>query len=196
VKKCLGLWPPKVFTLLTLAIIGAGPLGRWLAARAAEAGHTVFLEDVMPLNLRHAQEELRQRLGPTTLPLVSFVNTIEDALRTADLAIDCVPDELESKLEIFCLMDRMSPPRTVFATPSTKLSIADLASCTYRPGQCVAILRTAASFTSAEHAESTLLRISTTSKTSEATINLLNEFWTNLGFTPAIELDSAEATLI
>lgn len=182
--------------MLTLAIIGAGPLGRWLAARAAEAGHTVFLEDVMPLNLRHAQEELRQRLGPATLPLVSFVSTIEDALRTADLAIDCVPDELESKLEIFCLMDRMAPPRTVFATPSTKLSIADLASCTYRPAQCVAILRTAASFTSADHVESTLLPISTTSKTAEATINLLNEFWTNLGFTPTIELDAAEANLI
>ena len=28
--------------------------------------------------------------------------------------IDCVPDELESKLEIFCLLDRMAPPRTVF----------------------------------------------------------------------------------
>ena len=182
--------------MLTLAIIGAGPLGRWLAARAAEVGHTVFLEDVMPLNLRHAQEELREKLGPATLPRVSFVATIEDALRTADLAIDCVPDELESKLEIFCLMDRMSPPRTVFATPSTKLSIADLASCTYRPEKCVAILRTAASFTTAEHAESTLLPLAFTSKTTDATIDLLKDFWSHLGFTPTIELDSAEANLI
>jgi 3-hydroxybutyryl-CoA dehydrogenase len=90
----------------------------------------------------------------------------------------------------------MAPPRTIFATPSTKLSIADLASCTYRAAQCVAILRTAASFTSADHIESTNLPISTTSKTSPATIALLNEFWTNLGFTPTIELDSAEANLI
>lgn len=159
-------------------------------------GHTVFLEDIMPLNLRHAQEELRQRLGPATLPLVSFVTTIEDALRHADLAIDCVPDELESKLEIFCLMDRMAPPRTIICTPSTKLSIADLASCTYRAEKCVAILRTAASFTTADHTESTNLPIATTSKTTEATINLLNEFWTNLGFTPTIARDPVEATLI
>ena len=68
---------------------------------------------------------------------VTFVSTIEDAVREADLAIDCVPDELESKLEILCLLDRMAPPRTVLATPTTRLSIADLASCTYRAGQCV-----------------------------------------------------------
>ena len=72
----------------------------------------------MPLNLRHAQEELRTMLNEASLPRVTFVSKVEDALRTADLAIDCVPDELESKLEIFCLMDRMAPPRTVFATPS------------------------------------------------------------------------------
>ena len=87
----------------------------------------------MPANLHHAQESFRQELGPQALPDVAFVSTIEDAVREADLAIDCVPDELESKLEILWLLDRMAPPRTVLATPTTDLSIADLASCTYRP---------------------------------------------------------------
>jgi threonine dehydrogenase-like Zn-dependent dehydrogenase len=48
----------------TVAIIGAGPLGRWLALAAARAGFRVQLEDVMPANLHHAQELLRQQLGP------------------------------------------------------------------------------------------------------------------------------------
>ena len=123
----------------TVAIIGAGPLGRWLALSAARAGFRVLLEDVMPANLHHAQEALRAALGSGSLPNVAFVSTVEDAVREADLAIDCVPDELESKLEILWLLDRMSPPRTVFATPTTRLSIADLAGCTYREGKCVAI---------------------------------------------------------
>jgi 3-hydroxybutyryl-CoA dehydrogenase len=123
----------------TIAIIGAGPLGRWLALEAARAGFAVLLEDVMPSNLHHAQEALRTALGPEALPSVQFVSTVEDAVREADLAIDCVPDELESKLEILWLLDRMSPPRTVFATPTTRLSIADLANCTYRPEKCIAI---------------------------------------------------------
>ncbi len=126
-----------------VAIIGAGPLGRWLAFAAARAGYRVMLEDVMPSNLHHAQEELRRELSPgnpdAMIEKISFVQSIEDAVREADLAIDCVPDELESKLEILWLLDRMAPPRTVLATPTTKLSIADLASCTYRPERCIAI---------------------------------------------------------
>jgi len=65
--------------------------------------------------------------------------TVEDAVRDADLAIDFVPDELESKLEIFSLLDRMAPPRTILCTPTNALSITDLASCTYRSGLCVAL---------------------------------------------------------
>src|ERR1700691_899583 len=124
---------------LTVAIIGAGPLGRWLALGAARAGFRVLLEDVMPANLHHAREAIRLELNPRALPAVAFVSTIEDAVREADLAIDCVPDELESKLEILWLLDRMAPPRTVIATPTTNLSIADLASCTNRPEKCIAI---------------------------------------------------------
>ena len=129
-----------------MAIIGAGPLGRWLALAAARAGYRVLLEDVMPANLHHAREALRRALSRRpALPAVAFVSTIEDAVRDADLVIDCVPDELESKLEIFCLLDRMAPPRTVFATPTTRLSIADLAACTYRADKCVAIVAEAGS---------------------------------------------------
>ena len=36
-------------------------------------------------------------------------------MREADIAVDFVPDELESKLEIFCLVDRMAPPKTMSA---------------------------------------------------------------------------------
>jgi 3-hydroxybutyryl-CoA dehydrogenase len=46
--------------------------------------------------------------------------TVEDAVRDADLAIDFVPDELESKLEIFSLLDRMAPPRTILCTPNQR----------------------------------------------------------------------------
>ena len=203
-----------------VAIIGAGPLGRWLALAAARAGFRVQLEDVMPANLHHAQELLRQQLGPqplaetplalkghgfsraanaaisdsalapeATLP-VAFVSTIEEAVRNADLVIDCVPDELESKLEILLLLDRMAPPRTVLATPTTRHSIADLASCTYRADRCVAIEAEASSLT--EGASRTIL-LRTTSRTSVETVALLTRFWSRLGFTASFAPDAAEA---
>jgi len=180
----------------TVAIIGAGPLGRWLALQAARAGYRVLLEDVMPQNLHHAQEFIREQLGIEVLSGgagagVAFVSTIEDAAREADLAIDCVPDELESKLEIFCLLDRMAPPRTVLATPTTQLSISDLASCTYRPDKCVAIAHEASSLAEGADRE---IQMRTTSKTSAQTIDLVARFWTRLGFTVTFALDPNEAT--
>ena len=168
----------------TVAIIGAGPLGRWLALEAARAGFSVLLEDVMPSNLHHAQELIRQELNSATIPTVQFVSTIEDAARHADLVIDCVPDELESKLEILWLLDRMAPPRAVFATPTTRLSIADLANCTYRPEKCIALVLEAKSLT-ATPTRQILLR--TTPRTAPATTALLEDFWRRLSFTPTFE---------
>lgn len=149
----------------------------------------------MPLNLRHAQEDLRTHLNAATLPRVNFVTTLEDALSSADLAIDCVPDELESKLEIFCLMDRMAPPRTVFATPSVKQSIADLASCTYRPEKCIAILRKAAEFTTAPVAEQSRLQLAVTSRTDGEARLMVEQFFTLLGFTTEAVQDASESML-
>jgi 3-hydroxybutyryl-CoA dehydrogenase len=203
---------------VTVAIIGAGPLGRWLALSAAHAGFRVLLEDVMPANLHHAQEALRAVLGPEAIieteggggfnpriesttksralapeGHVSFVSTIEEAVRNADLVIDCVPDELESKLEILWLLDRMAPPRTVLATPTTRLSIADLAHCTYRPTKCIAIAAEANILTGiTEAAASREVQLRTTPQTAPETVALLDHFWRELGFTPVFAIDPGD----
>ena len=169
----------------TVAIIGAGPLGRSLALRAARAGYTVFLEDVMPSNLHHAQEYIRQELGPAALPSVVFVSTVEDAVRAADLVIDCVPDELESKLEILWLLDRMAPPHAVFATPTTTQSIADLAACTYRADKCVAIAAEPAALAQSENGA---IRLRATAATAPETMVLVEDFWRALGREPVFEI--------
>ena len=116
-----------------VAIIGAGELGARLAAATARAGFAVTLEDVLPSSLRRAAAAIADTGS------VRYASSVEDAVRDADLVIDCVPDELESKLEIFSLLDRMAPPLAIFATPTRTLSIADLASCVYRPERCVAV---------------------------------------------------------
>lgn len=91
----------------------------------------------MPSNLRRAQDDYAALAAGAGR--IDYATTVEEAVREADLAIDFVPDELESKLEIFSLVDRMAPPKTILLTPTRALSITDLASCTYRAPLCVAV---------------------------------------------------------
>ena len=153
----------------TLAIIGAGQAGRSLAAEAVRAGHRVILEDVLPSRLRAALAEIPTAGLPGTLELAAEV---ESAVREADLAIDFVPDELESKLEIVSLLDRMAPPRTVLCIPTRALEIDDLASCTYRADRCVGV-----------DLESDPIEIIAGRLSGEAALAVVKAFWLSLAQT-------------
>lgn len=122
-----------------IAVIGAGLAGRAFALRCVQSGFAVTIEDVMPEKLRRAQDAYAELASAPQEGSLRFATEVEDAVRDADLAVDFVPDELESKLEIFCLLDRMAPPHTLLLTPLATLSLDDLASCTYRADRCVGV---------------------------------------------------------
>ena len=164
-----------------VAVIGAGQAGRRFALRCAQAGFDVILEDVMPANLRRAEAEFSDLSGQMQTGSMTFALTVEDAVRDADIAIDFVPDELESKLEIFSLIDRMAPPKTILCTPSEALSITDLASCTYRPDRCLALRGDLASGDS--------LSLLHPAITSSEYLAAAQELFKTLGFSIAAQLD-------
>ena len=160
---------------LTLALIGAGKAGRSLAAAAVRAGHRVMLEDVLPSRLREALEEIPVDGMPGTLVTMS---TVEDAVREADLVIDFVPDELESKLEIVCMADRMAPPKTVFCIQTSALSVTDLASCTYRADRCIGVVL------------GPTVQIARGTNTSAGTLALIQRFFLSCGMVPGEVISS------
>lgn len=134
----------------TVAVIGAGIMGRGIAHVAALGGYRTILEDILPNALRRAQSEIRSNLdkavelGKVAAPdaeaamgRLEFAQSVEDAARQADLVIEAVPEELESKIEIFTLLDKVCRPGTVLATNTSSLSITEIASVTYRATKCV-----------------------------------------------------------
>ena len=157
---------------LTLALIGAGRAGRSLAAQAVAAGHRVMLEDVLPSRLREALAEIPTEGQPGSLEVVT---TVEDAVREADLAIDFVPDELESKLEIVCMVDRMAPPKTVLCINTRALSVDDLARCTYRADRCIG------------SAVSDGVHLVRGSQTSEESVQLARAFFASCGIDVTVD---------
>ncbi len=70
---------------------------------------------------------------------IEYASSVEEAARLADLVIECVPDELESKHEILTLLDKICRPHTILASTTSALSISDLASVTYRPQKCLGL---------------------------------------------------------
>lgn len=136
----------------TVAVIGAGIAGRGMAQALALAGLRTILEDILPASLRKADAEMRASLeraldlgdinqpeaDAATARLV-YATTVEEAARQADLVIEAVPDELESKLEIFTLLDKICKPETMLACSTSSLDVTEIASITYRRQKCIGI---------------------------------------------------------
>lgn len=129
----------------TVAVIGAGIMGRGIAHVAALGGYRTILEDILPASLRRAEDEIRGNLdravelgkvsppeAKAALQRLEYAGTVEDAARAADLVIEAVPEEMESKIEIFTLLDKICKPHTVLASNTSSLSVTEIASVTYR----------------------------------------------------------------
>src|SRR5574340_251195 len=130
----------------SIAVIGAGIMGRGIAHAAALGGYRTILEDILPAALRKAETEIRGNLdkgvelgkvgraeADAAWARIEFASSLEEAARQADLVIEAVPEEMDSKIEIFTLLDRICRPQTVLASNTSSLSITEIASVTYRP---------------------------------------------------------------
>lgn len=134
----------------TVAVIGAGIMGRGIAHVAALGGYRTILEDILPASLRKAESEIRANLdkgvelgkleksaAEAAFSRIQLVGSVDEAVREADLVIEAVPEEMESKIEIFTLLDKICRPSTILASNTSSLSITEIASVTYRPRKCV-----------------------------------------------------------
>ena len=134
----------------TIAVIGAGIMGRGIAHAAALGGYRTILEDILPTALRKAETEIRSNLdkavelGKVTkddadeaFGRLEYASSVEQAAREADMVIEAVPEEMESKIEIFTLLDKVCRPTTILASNTSSLSVTEIASVTYRAPKCV-----------------------------------------------------------
>jgi len=134
----------------TIAVIGAGIMGRGIAHAAALGGYRTILEDILPTALRRAETEIRSNLdkavelgkvtkadADTAFSRLEYASSVEQAAREADVVIEAVPEEMESKIEIFTLLDKVCRPTTILASNTSSLSVTEIASVTYRAPKCV-----------------------------------------------------------
>ncbi len=134
----------------TIAVIGAGTMGRGIAYAAAFGGYRTILEDVSPEMLTQglawiqqsfdegvARGKVEAKVREEAMRNIQTARSVEDACREADLLIEAVPEEMELKLEIYTLFDKFAKPRAVLASNTSSLSITEMAAITFRPELCV-----------------------------------------------------------
>jgi 3-hydroxybutyryl-CoA dehydrogenase len=134
----------------TIGVIGAGTMGRGIAYAAAFGGYRTVLEDVSPEMLEQGSAYISQALeeavarGKVTpeqktkaLANLTTSRSVEDLCRQADLLIEAVPEEMEVKLEIFTIFDKFAKPDAIMASNTSSLSITEMASITFRAGNCI-----------------------------------------------------------
>jgi 3-hydroxybutyryl-CoA dehydrogenase len=136
----------------TIAVIGAGTMGRGVAYAAAFGGYQTVLEDISREALDAAVEWIKRAFDEgveggivdavvrdRALLLISTAMRVEDAVREADLIVEAVADEMEMKLELFTVFDRFAKPGAIFASSTRTLSIAEISDVTVHRERCVGL---------------------------------------------------------
>lgn len=134
----------------TIAVIGAGTMGRGIAYAAAFGGYRTVLEDISREMLEKAAASIQQsfeegvargkverRHGDRALSLISTADKVEDAIRDAELIIEAVPEEMGMKMELFTIFDKFAKPGAIFASNTSSLSISDMSDATVAKERCI-----------------------------------------------------------
>jgi 3-hydroxyacyl-CoA dehydrogenase len=185
----------------TIAVIGAGTVGRGIASVAALAGYRTILEDVSAERLEDAAAWITQMIESTVasdtakpaehhaaVARLSFANTVEHAIRDADLIVETLPDEMEMQIELFTILDKFAKPNAVFASTGL-LPITELAEVTFCADRCVG-MRFPEDVRAAKVIE--LIQLIKGSETSSETIAACAEFARRIG-REVVVLDDAAA---
>jgi 3-hydroxybutyryl-CoA dehydrogenase len=134
----------------TIAVIGAGTMGRGIAYAAALGGYQTVLEDVNDSVVAKALSWIRESFEEgvkrgkvdsaardAALSRISTSLVVDQAIRDADLIIEAVPEELEMKLELFTIFDKFAKPNAIFSSNTSSLSISDFTDIVIARDRCI-----------------------------------------------------------
>ncbi|MGH7597185.1 MAG: 3-hydroxyacyl-CoA dehydrogenase family protein [bacterium] len=134
----------------TIAVIGAGTMGRGIAYVSCLAGYATKLYDVEDNILNKAVESIagsfrkavdKGLLTPATvdqaLALLQTTTDLDNAAQAADFVIEAIPEKIDLKIDLFRQLDQVTPKHTIFATNTSSLSITEMAGATQRAPQVI-----------------------------------------------------------
>ena len=132
-----------------VAVIGAGTMGAGIAQVAAQAGHTVFLYDVVDgaaaKAVARTAAALQKRVADGKLDkddCAGIVGRMQAAKSMDDLApaalfIEAIAEDMDIKRKLFAGLEALARPEAILATNTSTLSVTAMAAGLTRPERVV-----------------------------------------------------------
>lgn len=132
-------------------------MGSGIAQVSAAAGQTVVVVDldqgildnsrkVITNSLARVAKKKHKDDGVAATKMVddivgkiSWTQSVEDAVKTSDLVVEAIVENLDIKKELFSRIDEASPAETILASNTSSLSIGDIATATKRQNKFVGL---------------------------------------------------------
>ena len=173
-----------------VGILGAGTMGRGIAAAIVQKGVEVLLcekdQDLAHAALAKIAEDFDYEISRwaiteadkrSMMKKLSVTANVAD-LATTDLVIEAVPEDFDLKVKLFEQLSRLCPPDRVFVTNTSTLSITKMAEQFTGPERFVGV-HFLHPVTKVQ-----LVELIRGLQTSDATYQQVREFLINLGKTP------------
>ncbi|GAB6991042.1 3-hydroxyacyl-CoA dehydrogenase [Paenibacillus pini] len=138
------------YTNITVA--GSGVLGSQIAYQIAFKGFNVSIYDINDDALDRAKERIMELKPHYQADLkatedevnkayqrISYHSNLSEAVATADLVIEAIPEVVQMKLDFYKELGKVAPKETVFATNSSTLLPSQFAEATGRPEKFLAL---------------------------------------------------------
>lgn len=125
---------------MNILVVGSGIMGNGIAQVFAQAGHTVFLNDLNMELLQKAKKNIADQLVimsknnlveektvPSVLDNIRLCEILSECAPYADVVIEAIPEKIELKQRLFARLEELCSEKTIFATNTSGISINALA---------------------------------------------------------------------
>lgn len=181
--------------LNTICICGAGTMGSGIAQAAAQAGFSTLLYELNEAVLEKARAAIDSSLQKLvdkgkmtasgkdeTLARIRFTSIIDSCI--ADVIIEAIIEKPEAKISLFSQLAVVNKEDCIFATNTSSLSVATIASAVKNPGRVIGM-----HFFNPP-ALMKLVEVIRTAATGEQTVQAIQELALKMGKVPVLCKDS------
>lgn len=176
-----------------VCIVGTGFMGWQIGLQCAAHGCEVWGVDVSEEMREKAAQAQRQELDAwieegeiapgereAILGHICFCEELEEGAVAADLAIEVVPERLETKREVFSRLDGCCPEHAILATNSSSIRISAIEDATRRPEQVLNM------HFYGRVRQRPMVELMRGTRTSDETVERARKFAASIGMTPLV----------